>query len=288
MPTADEVATIARIIPVIRNFFLGEPALGCSDLETYQAYFPGLHMDHKIKVGDPVRAGGLSSRCIQAGAPVYENVGPEAFGFPYAGMAAPICDAQGKVVGTFFLLESMEMVGRRDQFLQVSSTLNSSMDQAAEISKTVQGEADEIRSLSQTLVAVTDDTTKRVNQMTGVVQVIQDLSDRTNVLGINASIEAARAGHVGYGFKVIAEEIRKLSQETRGSVAQIQVQISEIQRRFEQLKDVSVGLEKETSLIQATSLTMEKMVEQVTGGSAQVADLAEGLMNVRKTAAPNG
>ena len=282
MPMPPEVAAIARLIPLIKNFFLGDPAIGCSDLEHYQAYLPGIRMDHKIKPGDPIRPTGLSGLCIKAGTPIVQNVGPEAFGFPYTGMAAPIIDSAGVVVGTFFLLESMEMLDRRSEFLKVSAALNESMAKAAEVSKTIQVEADALQGLSQTLNTVSAETTKRVEQMAGVIHVIQDLSDRTNVLGINASIEAARAGRVGYGFKVIAEEIRKLSQETKGSVAQIQVQIAELQERFNQLQEIVRGLEKESSFIQSTSLTMEQMVEHVTGGSSQVATLADRLITVRK------
>jgi methyl-accepting chemotaxis protein len=197
------------------------------------------------------------------------------------------------IMGSFTL--KVEEANEKGKLIQQSSNqvlsmasegkkfMESSNEQMAKIDQIVQGAVQKVQSLDS-----------QSREISTLVSVINDIAEQTNLLALNAAIEAARAGEHGKGFAVVADEVRKLAEQVSHSVTDITSIVINIQKESgmvaESLLNGYSEVEKGTSQIQTTGKTFTeineaviKMVNSITTISDSLSEMEDNSLKMNRS-----
>jgi len=162
------------------------------------------------------------------------------------------------------------------------------LDSANNAQQTVTGGQSILSNLTQgfqTISNVSGDAKSKVeslhehgNNIQGIVSMIEDIADRINLLALNASIEAARAGDAGRGFSVVADEVRKLADETTSAIGSVDKTIvalrDEVGGAQQGMEAVISAVEEGESNVQATQELLNSITESTMSITASIEGIA--------------
>lgn len=189
----------------------------------------------------------------------------------------------GRVAETATAMEEMnatvlEVARNAGQAAEVSLTTRKEAESGAEV---VQKSVDSIQIVQQQALQLKQDMTtldENARAISQIMSVISDIADQTNLLALNAAIEAARAGEAGRGFAVVADEVRKLAEKTMASTANVSKAVSAIQtsaaKSMAQVEASTGAVEEATRYAHLSGEALKKIVNMVDVSAEQVRGIA--------------
>lgn len=231
---------------------------------------PAQTFDMRVKEGGSVARGGSLEDCIRTGKPVRKDIAKEAYGVPVKAMAVPIHE-NGRMIGAVATVISL---ANQEALMDVAQTIAST---SQEMTATTQELASAASHLSEGLVdieSIGDKVGNEIKKTDDILRFVSDIAANSNLLGLNAAIEAARVGEHGRGFAVVAEEIRKMAVNSADAVKDIKAILNNIQTESENLKKT----------VQKNVLMAERQAAATEQIAASMQSLAASANDVEKVA----
>ncbi|MBV4418965.1 chemotaxis protein [Clostridium tyrobutyricum] len=187
----------------------------------------------------------------------------EVFGFPVIAYSVPLInDSTGNVVGTISYVVSLE---RENQIISMVDALKELSSEMAASSDELASSTEELSSSTQNMSDLINKTKDGITSMDEILKYINTISNTTNLLGLNAAIESARAGEYGRSFSVVSKEIRKLALNSKDSANQINDTLNQQKENINNIinfiNDYAATSEAQASQSQQIAASSEKLNE---------------------------
>jgi hypothetical protein len=268
----DGLEAFLQVIPLLKDILMDDIAVCVTDRTSYLCYRPGDTIDLKNYPGKLMAEDDPHLKCIRSGKPSYAVMSKELLGFPFDGLAYPIKDSSGRVLGAIGIARNLNKQGKIEE--EAENIFSSLQETEASISL-IAVNSQKISSSVKKIVESSELTERRIKETDGILKLIKDISVQSNMLAINASIEAVRAGAAGKGFAVVADEMRKLSQVSSDSANKISALLTDVRKAMEDVfREISTASTVAETQAAATQ-QINAALGEITSSSKEMLELAK-------------
>ena len=263
------LTALKTVFTVLPNLFSSDSGIAISDKEKLIFLRQAETFKLNINEGAIVAKDELTQKAIKSRKKESSHFPKEIFGFPIIGYCIPVINPDtNNMVGTISLCISME---KESQMVEMAEELQAFSEELAASSEELASSTQELTINSQNANTLVDKTQSGLKSMDEIIKYIKSIADTTNLLGLNAAIEASRAGEQGRGFTVVAGEIRKLATNSKSSTVQINETLIKIMENINGI--IAVFNEFST-----TGETHSAQAEEISAGSQRLTELATKLL----------
>lgn len=260
------------LLPYLPSMFDDDVAFGITDTTTYLKYQSSPTLDLRITVGDKIPNSGGAYEAISSGQTLVKDVPKEVYGVAFRSYAIPIKDESSEVVGCLLIGRSL---AKKNEVVSLTKTLSTSLSQISQAVSTLSTGVQDVVNMNTDISQMVQEADASSKDTDDILKFIQGISNQTNMLGLNAAIEASRAGELGRGFAVVATEIRKLSSSTSESIKKIDMVLKSIN---ETVTAINSRVTESNNIFQDQVATLEEIaasIEELNVSSQVLTNLSE-------------
>ncbi|MHA6253251.1 methyl-accepting chemotaxis protein [Oceanobacillus sp. CAU 1775] len=268
-----------QVAPYLQLLVNDDITIGVYDTEKLLINIPAKTFQLQVSPGDPLLEGDIITTAISQNANQAMVVPAEVLGVDLVSRAIPVHDENGRVIGGIGVGTNVE---RANKLSEISSNLSHVI---GDVTNTVQEMAESVNELATNINFVSekaDEVTNSVNLIEQVSSVVKSIADQSNLLGLNAAIESARAGEHGRGFGVVADEIRKMAVNSKDNVEEIQSITSQIREVIGHLGDDIQKVNLESTSQSAAIEELTATMEEINVSISNLAELARENIELKK------
>lgn len=276
MNTMDEefFSSLKMTFSVLPTLFNSDLAICITDREKFIIVKQAKTFHLSIAEDMPLVKGGASLKAIETREKQTLRYPKDAFGFPIHVYAVPIINPNtNNVIGTVTYGISLE---KENKVIEMANELQAFSEEMAASAEELAGTTKSLSNNSQNVNNLVNETHDGITSMNDVINYIKSIADTTNLLGLNAAIEASRAGEHGRGFSVVAGEIRKLASNSKNSVSQVNVTLNKI-------KDNVGAILAVLNEFTLASESQAAHAEQIASESQQLSELSSKLLQLSES-----
>lgn len=270
------IENFEQMIDMLYDANLGKAFVALYDVNKFICVKQGSAMKLPIKNGDKLKQGTGSYKSMQTGKKVTQTIGAEVMGVEYYAVSYPLI-INGELIGGIVCAVTTEMLGLSEKLQDMAHILLDSMHQISMAIENIAVSAQELANGGQQVAGSSSQVNSKAQEMEEVVQYIDSVAENTKLLGLNASIEAARAGDVGRGFGVVAQEIRKMAISSASSAKDIRKIITGIRSLIENMTADMGKFSGSTQEVSAAIQEIGASIEELTQSASQLDELAKKL-----------
>lgn len=232
---------------------------------------PAKTFDMTIGIGEKVKENGALDKCIKTGKGVSMIIPREMYGNVSKAIAIPLFE-DNKIVGAISVGTSL---GKQDALHTAAQTIAATTEQISATSEELAATAANLASSLEMLKDASKVVGENIEKTDDILRFVGDIAASSNLLGLNAAIEAARAGEHGRGFSVVADEIRKMADNSAKAV-------KDIKTILETIRSKTLSM---TATIETTAQLGERQAaasEEISASMQQLASTAGEVEEISK------